>query len=77
MTRKLSTEDKKWMAQQDASTLVSADEIKKDSKRMAAVKQHVKQEAKAVVKDQKNLEKVVKKAAKKKTAKRKAVRKKR
>ncbi len=68
---KLSAEDKKWMAQQDASTLVSADEIVKDPKRMAAVKKHVKDEAKAVIKDQKKLEKVVKKAAKKKTTKKK------
>lgn len=61
---KLSVEDRRWQARNDVSTLVSAEEIKGDSKRLTAAKAESKRQQKA-------LNKVTKPVAKKKIVKRK------
>ena len=48
MATSLNNEQKKWRAQQDASALVEADDIKADPKRMKGVAGHIKREEKAI-----------------------------
>lgn len=45
---KMSTEDRRWQARNDVSTLVSAEEIKSNSQRMSAAKAESKRQQKAL-----------------------------
>jgi len=63
---KISAEDRRWMARNDVSTLVSAEEIKADSKRMSAAKAESKRQQKALGKVVKPTKKTVRRKGKKK-----------
>jgi hypothetical protein len=47
-TNKISEDEKRWRAEEDARTLKRALEIKADKQRMKAVKTHCEKEAKAL-----------------------------
>ena len=81
MTGKLSVADKKWQAQDDVRTLVSADEITTDKKRLGAAEKESATQQAALNKVTKSNKPVAKKkkvtkpkpVAKKKVAKKKTV----
>lgn len=68
---KVTAEDRTWEARNDLTTLVSADAIKADSKRMQAAKTESKRQQKALIKITKPVAKPVAKPVTKSATKRK------